>query len=30
MSMLNIPIVLAIPHLTPAIQKTTYASYLKV
>ena len=23
MSMLNIPIVLAIPHLTPAIQKTT-------
>ena len=28
--MLNPPIVLAIPHLTPAIQKTTFATYLEV
>ena len=30
MSILNQPIVLAIPHLTPAIQRTTYATYLEV
>ena len=30
MPMLNPPIVLAILHLTPAIQKTTYATYLEV
>ena len=30
MSMLNPPTVLAIPQLTPAIQKTTYATYLEV
>ena len=30
MSMINQPIVLAIPHPTPAIQNTTYATYLPV
>ena len=30
MSMPNPPIVLAIPHLTPAILKTIYATYLEV
>ena len=30
MFLLNLPIVLAIPHLTPAILKTTYATYLEV